>query len=77
MDNLLEKIQNRLRSQEEQEQQIIKSKDIDKPTRTKIEIKFTEEEKEIIKSLARLNHMNTSEFIRYVILTKYSNELLK
>ncbi|WP_404988444.1 DUF6290 family protein [Clostridium culturomicium] len=77
MNNILERVQNKLRIQETQQQQIIREKEIDRPVKTKIEIKVTEEEKEIIKGLARLQHMNVSEFMRYLALTKYCDEVLK
>lgn len=77
MSNLLEKIQNKLKIQEENQKQILKSKDIEKPLKTKIEIKVTQEEKEIIQGLARLQHMNVSEFMRYLALNKYCDEILK
>lgn len=76
MNNILERVQSKLRIQETQ-QQIIREKEIDRPVKTKIEIKVTEEEKEIIKGLARLQHMNVSEFMRYLALTKYCDEVLK
>lgn len=77
MNNLKERLENKLRQQEQREQGIIKVKEIETPVKTKIEIKVTVDEKEIIKSLARLQHMNVSEFIRYLALTKYTDEVLK
>lgn len=50
----------------------------DKELRTqRLYIRVTEEEKEAIAKLAKLQHMDTSAFIRWVILGKYMNEFIK
>ena len=71
----IERINDKIRRQELYEKDIISS--VVKSEKTKIEIRVTEEEKELIKSMARLNHMNVSEFIRYIALNKYLSEIMK
>lgn len=74
--NILNILENKLRIQELKEKEII-NMNKDENNKDKIEVRVTKDEKEIIKSLARLNHMNVSEFIRYLTLNKYINEVIK
>lgn len=43
----------------------------------KIQIRVSEEEKEIIDKLADLNKMTTANFVRWVILKKYLDDFIK
>ena len=75
MKETIERLNDKIRRQELYEKDIINS--MGKSEKSKIEIRVTEEEKELIKSMARLNHMNVSEFIRYIVLNKYLSEIMK
>lgn len=75
MKETIERINDKIRRQELYEKDITNS--VAKSEKSKIEIRVTEEEKELIKSMARLNHMNVSEFIRYIVLNKYLSEIMK
>lgn len=43
----------------------------------RIQIRVSEEEKEIIEKLAKINHLNTSNFIRWLIFKKYIDDFIK
>lgn len=75
MKETIERINDKIRRQELYEKDITNS--VAKSEKSKIEIRVTEVEKELIKSMARLNHMNVSEFIRYIVLNKYLSEIMK
>lgn len=75
MKEAIERINEKIRFQELHEKDIINL--ATKTEKSKIEIRVTEEEKELIKSMARLNYMNVSEFIRYIVLNKYLSEIMK
>lgn len=77
MKSLRERLEEQLKIQEKQQQELIRIKEIEVPIKTKIEVRITEDEKEVIKSMARLNHMNVSEFVRYLVFNRYANELIK
>lgn len=77
INNLLNRIEEKLNNQRISEKDIVGVMDDPSETKTKIEVKVTYEEKQLIKSMAKLNHMNMSEFIRYVILTKYINNFIQ
>lgn len=75
-ESILSILENKLRFQELQEKEITQLNK-DENNKDKIEVRVTKEEKEIIKSLARLKHMNVSQFVRYVILNEYVEEIIK
>ncbi|WP_066679370.1 DUF6290 family protein [Clostridium septicum] len=43
----------------------------------RIPVRVTEEEKELIKKMAKCQSLDVSNFIRWVILSKYKNEFIK
>lgn len=43
----------------------------------RIQIRVSEEEKEIIEKLARINHLNISNFVRWLIFKKYIDDFIK
>lgn len=43
----------------------------------RIQIRVSEEEKEIIEKLANINHLDTSNFIRWLIFKKYVDDFIK
>ncbi|MEG0051204.1 MAG: DUF6290 family protein [Terrisporobacter sp.] len=75
--NLCNILEEQLIGQEKQ----IKEKEIEFGEATsrskRIEWRVSEEEKELIKLMAKLQRMDVSEFLRYIIFNKYSDELLK
>ena len=75
-ESILSILENKWRFQDLQEKEITQLNK-DENNKEKIEVRVTKEEKEIIKSLARLKHMNVSQFVRYVILNKYIEEIIK
>lgn len=73
---ILEKIDRKLKIQGDIEADI-RSKDIEEEEKTKIEFRVTQTEKDIIKSMAKLKRMTVSQFIRYVLLDIYMNNVIK
>lgn len=43
----------------------------------RIQIRVSEEEKEIIEKLSKINHLDTSNFIRWLIFKKYVDDFIK
>lgn len=43
----------------------------------RIQIRVSEEEKEIIEKLSKINHLDTSNFIRWLIFKKYIDDFIK
>lgn len=74
--DILERIDKKLRIQGQAENEI-SSKEIEEEIKSKIEFRVTQNEKDIIKGMARLKHMTVSQFIRYVLLDIYMNSVIK
>lgn len=43
----------------------------------RIQIRVSEEEKEIIEKLSKINHLDTSNFIRWLVFKKYIDDFIK
>ncbi|MFR2067555.1 plasmid mobilization protein [Clostridium sp.] len=62
----------------EENQGIIKKKHYSNGIRDqRIQIRVTKSEKEMIEKLAKIQYMNSSNFIRWLIFKKYINDFIK
>lgn len=74
-DNVRKTITNQLNVQDE----FLKTKDIEEVQARdqRINWRVTEEEKELIKLMAQVQHMDVSEFLRQLVFNRYINEFIR
>jgi len=74
-DNVRKTITNQLNVQDE----FLKTKDIEEVQARdqRINWRVTEDEKELIKLMAQVQHMDVSEFLRQLVFNKYINEFIR